>query len=58
MDKMTGEELARLEVSALSRYGMMTYQHDGHQYLMLQNGPKLTALALPAAIDQSGGGGH
>ena len=58
VDKMTGEELARLEVSALSRYGMMTYQHDGHQYLMLQNGPKLTALALPAAIDQSGGGGH
>ncbi|MCH8175042.1 MAG: PQQ-binding-like beta-propeller repeat protein, partial [Proteobacteria bacterium] len=58
VDKMTGEELARLEVSALSRYGMMTYQHDGHQYLMLQNGPKLTAMALPAAIDHGGGGGH
>ena len=58
VDKMTGEELARLEVSALSRYGMMTYQHDGHQYLMLQTGPKLTALALPAAIDHGDGGGH
>ena len=58
VDKMTGEELARLEVSALSRYGMMTYQHDGHQYLMLQTGPKLTAMALAAAIDHGGGGGH
>ncbi len=58
VDKMTGEELARLEVSALSRYGMMTYQHQGHQYVMLQTGPTLTAMALPAAIDQGGGGGH
>ena len=58
VDKMTGEELARLEVSALSRYGMMTYQHEGHQYVILQNGPKLTALALPAAIDHGDGGGH
>ena len=29
-----GEELARIETSELSRYGMMTFQHDGHQYVM------------------------
>ena len=49
VDKMTGAELARVETAELSRYGMMTYVHDGHQYLMLQNGPKLTAMALPGA---------
>ena len=50
VDKRTGEELARIETTELSRYGMMTYQHDGHQYVMLQNGPRLTAMALPGAI--------
>jgi glucose dehydrogenase len=56
VDKRTGEELARIETTELSRYGMMTYQHDGHQYVMLQNGPRLTAMALPGAI--VGGDGH
>jgi glucose dehydrogenase len=50
IDKRTGEELARIETTELSRYGMMTYQHDGHQYVMLQNGARLTAMALPGAI--------
>ena len=57
VDKQTGEELARIETSELSRYGMMTYQHDGHQYVMLQNGPRLTAMALPGAI-VAGNDGH
>jgi glucose dehydrogenase len=57
VDKRTGEELARIETSELSRYGMMTYQHDGHQYVMLQNGPRLTAMALPGAI-VGGDDGH
>ncbi|MCH7815765.1 MAG: PQQ-binding-like beta-propeller repeat protein [Proteobacteria bacterium] len=57
VDKTTGEELARVETSALSRYGMMTYVHDGHQYLMLQTGPRLTAMALPGAI-VAGGDDH
>jgi hypothetical protein len=29
---------------------MMTYMHNGHQYIMLQTGSKLTAMALPDAI--------
>ena len=57
IDKRTGEELARIETTELSRYGMMTYQHDGHQYVMLQNGPRLTAMALPGAI-VGGDDGH
>ncbi len=49
VDKQTGEELGRIEVPAQSRYGMSSWMHDGHQYIILQTGPKLTAMALPAA---------
>ena len=35
-----------VEVSARTGYGMMTYLHDGTQYVILQTGPTLTALAL------------
>jgi quinoprotein glucose dehydrogenase len=47
VDKASGETLARVEAPADSNYGMMTYIHNGKQYLMLQTGPKLTAMALP-----------
>ncbi len=56
IDKQSGEELGRIEVPAQSRYGMSSWMHDGHQYIILQTGAKLTAIALPAA--QPGGGGH
>ncbi|MFK7830932.1 MAG: PQQ-binding-like beta-propeller repeat protein [Congregibacter sp.] len=47
LDKMTGSELARVEIPGTGRYGMMTYVHEGRQYIMLQTGGKLTALSLP-----------
>jgi quinoprotein glucose dehydrogenase len=47
VDKASGDTLAKVEAPADSNYGMMTYIHDGKQYLMLQTGPKLTAMALP-----------
>jgi glucose dehydrogenase len=47
IDKRSGEELARVEVPADSYYGMMTYVHEGRQYVMLQTGSRLTAIALP-----------
>jgi quinoprotein glucose dehydrogenase len=47
LDKMTGSELARVEVPGAGRYGMMTYIHEGRQYIVLQTGGTLTALALP-----------
>lgn len=35
------------EVPAKTRYGTMTYVHEGRQYVVLQTGPTLTAVALP-----------
>jgi glucose dehydrogenase len=49
IDKKTGEEVGRIEVPAQSRYGMSSWMHDGHQYIILQNGAKLTAMAFPCA---------
>jgi quinoprotein glucose dehydrogenase len=51
IDKKTGAELARVEVPEQSRYGMMTYVHAGRQYVMLQTGRTLTAMALPSDDD-------
>jgi quinoprotein glucose dehydrogenase len=48
IDKTTGQKLAEVEVPGVTRYGMMTYVHEGRQYVVLQTGAKLTALALPA----------
>ena len=56
LDKETGATLASLEVPARSNYGMSSWVHDGHQYILLQTGSKLTAMALPAAQDE--GNGH
>ena len=46
VDKKTGEQLGRVEAPASSSYGMMSYVHDERQYVMLQTGSKLTAMAL------------
>ncbi len=46
IEKTTGRELARVPVSASSRYGMMSYVHKGEQYIILQTGSKLTAMSL------------
>ena len=49
VDKQTGERLGRIEAPAETRYGMSSWMHEGHQYVILQTGAKLTAMALPAA---------
>jgi quinoprotein glucose dehydrogenase len=54
LDKKTGEEVGRIEVPAQSRYGMSSWKHDGHQYIILQTGSKLTAMALPGARAEVG----
>jgi len=53
-DKRTGEILATVEIPLPGQYGMMTYMHDGKQYLVMQAGSakrdqpgSLVALALP-----------
>jgi glucose dehydrogenase len=47
VDKQTGEELARVEVPAATRYGMSSWVDDGKQFVILQTGSTLTAMALP-----------
>ncbi|MEX2497042.1 MAG: PQQ-binding-like beta-propeller repeat protein [Woeseia sp.] len=46
VDKASGRQLGKIEVPNQSSYGMMTYVHEGRQYLVLQTGSKLTTLAL------------
>ena len=53
-DKATGEILASVPLPAPAQYGMMTYMHEGKQYIVVQSGSvhmdfpgSLVALALP-----------
>ncbi len=53
-DKRTGEILASVELPVSGQYGMMTYLHEGKQYIVLQAGSakqghpgSLLALTLP-----------
>ena len=55
VNKANGETMGAIEVPDRSRYGMSSWTHDGHQYIMLQTGSKLTAVALPAAAPVAGG---
>ena len=51
VDKMTGERLATIDLPAAGQYGMMTYMHEGNQYIVVQTGGRtpaaLVALRLP-----------
>ncbi len=53
-DKFTGEILASAPLPAPAQYGMMTFMHNGKQYIVVQSGSSrtdqpgsLVALALP-----------
>lgn len=54
IDKKTGEIIGEIEAPAGSSYGMSSWELDGHQYVILQTGSKLTAMALPGAEVSSG----
>ena len=41
-DKQTGEVLASVPLPAPGQYGMMTYMHDGRQYIIVQIGSSRT----------------
>ena len=47
IDKATGMRVGAVEVPRNIRYGMMTYLHDGKQYVVVQMNGGLAALALP-----------
>jgi quinoprotein glucose dehydrogenase len=50
IDKKTGKQVGKVKIPGVTRYGMMSYVHQGHQYIMLLTGSTLTAMALPDAI--------
>ena len=47
IDKKSGKRLGKLPTAGLSRYGMMTYMHQGKQYVVVQLSNGLQAFALP-----------
>jgi quinoprotein glucose dehydrogenase len=47
IDKKTGQRLGKLRTGGLSSYGMMTYVHQGKQYVVVQLSNGLQAFALP-----------
>jgi quinoprotein glucose dehydrogenase len=47
IDKKTGQRLGKIRTAGLSRYGMMTYMHEGKQYVVVQLPNGLQAFALP-----------
>ncbi|MEX2583985.1 MAG: PQQ-binding-like beta-propeller repeat protein [Gemmatimonadota bacterium] len=57
IDKLTGREVGRVEIPSVSRYGMMSYMHEGHQYVLVLTVRGLTAMGLPDA-PRPGEGGH
>lgn len=48
IDKRTGKRLGKIPTEGLSSYGMMTYMHQGKQYLVVQLPNSLQAFALPS----------
>jgi quinoprotein glucose dehydrogenase len=52
IDKRTGRRLGKIPTAGLSRYGMMTYMHEGKQYIVVQLSNGLQAFALPTRAQQ------
>jgi len=47
IDKRSGKRVGTVATDGLSRYGMMTYMHQGKQYIVVQLSNGLQAFALP-----------
>jgi quinoprotein glucose dehydrogenase len=56
IDKATGQRVGTIEIPGLTRYGMSSWMHNGHQYIIIQLADGLAAFGLPAAMPQAGGG--
>jgi hypothetical protein len=54
IDKESGDIMAQMEAPGRSSYGMSSWVHDGHQYILLQTSSSLTAMALPGAQAAAG----
>ena len=49
IDKQTGERVGQVEIPGGARYGMASWVHNGHQYIIIQLNDGLAAMALPGA---------
>ena len=47
IDKRTGQRIGQIPTALPSRYGMMTYMHEGKQYIVIQIANGLQAFTLP-----------
>ena len=54
IDKRTGRILGEVEIPGISRYGMSSWEHNGHQYIIIQLQDGIAAFGLPAAVPQAG----
>ena len=54
IDKFTGERLGGIEIPGVTRYGMSSWEHDGHQYIIVQLQDGIAAFGLPAAMPAAG----
>ncbi|NIP79480.1 MAG: hypothetical protein GWM90_09795 [Gemmatimonadetes bacterium] len=50
VDKETGERVGQVELPGFPRYGMSSWEHDGHQVILVQLSDGLAAFGLPAAM--------
>ena len=56
VDKMTGQRRGQVELPGLARYGMSSWEHNGHQYVIVQLQDGIAAFGLPAAMPQAAAG--
>jgi len=54
IDKATGARVGTIEIPGQTRYGMSSWTHNGHQYVIIQLTDGLAAFGLPAAMPQAG----
>jgi len=56
IDKRTGRRVGEVAIPGISRYGMSSWMHNGHQYILVQLNDGLAAFGLPAAMPQMDAG--
>ena len=57
-NKLTGELVGTVDLPAPGQYGMMTYMHEGEQYIVVQVGRAGMMQGGLAALKLPGGDGH
>jgi quinoprotein glucose dehydrogenase len=54
IDKTTGRRVGQIPIPEIGRYGLSSWEHDGHQYILVQLPDGLAAFGLPAAMPAAG----